>query len=216
MVLGIYGAGGLGREVKIIANKINQIENRWNKIIFIDDNKDIKRIEDTDVYVFEDLIRQTPELEVVIGIGEPAIREKLYDKVTRAGISLATLIHPSVSIDSSTNVGKGVVICNNCTITSCVELEDNIYIQPHTVIGHDIKIGKHSVISALCHIGGTSVLGERVFMGFMSGTLQGLNIGDDVILSAGSILFRDVDKELIIMGNPARPMKKNERKRALS
>lgn len=39
MVLGIYGSGGLGREVLELAKQINAISNRWSKIIFIDDMK---------------------------------------------------------------------------------------------------------------------------------------------------------------------------------
>ena len=37
MILGIYGAGGHGREVLELAEIINNKNSRWDKIIFIDD-----------------------------------------------------------------------------------------------------------------------------------------------------------------------------------
>ena len=37
MYLGIYGAGNLGKELYDIALRVNSYENRWEKIIFIDD-----------------------------------------------------------------------------------------------------------------------------------------------------------------------------------
>ena len=37
MILGIYGSGGLGREIYEIANRRNLASSLWNQIIFIDD-----------------------------------------------------------------------------------------------------------------------------------------------------------------------------------
>ena len=37
MILGIYGFGGHGLEVEELARVINEKENRWEKVIFIDD-----------------------------------------------------------------------------------------------------------------------------------------------------------------------------------
>ena len=37
MVLGIYGYGGHGLEVEELARVINEKENRWEKVLFIDD-----------------------------------------------------------------------------------------------------------------------------------------------------------------------------------
>ncbi len=210
MILGVYGASGLGREVEIIARKINNVEQRWTKIVFVDDNEAITEVSGIPSYTFVKAIEMFPELEVSIAIGEPSIREKVYNKVKSAGVKLATIIHPGVYIDESSKIGEGVTICEGVTTTSCVVLDDNVYIQPHAVIGHDIHIGKHSIIGSNVEIGGANEIGERVFIGFMVGTLQGLKIGDDVEISAGSIVFRDIEPGMIVMGNPARVIRKNE------
>lgn len=211
MVLGIYGASGLGREVEIIARKINNIEHLWERIVFVDDDGSINEVLGIPSYTF--VIAQeifSNNLEISIAIGEPGIREKVYNRVKEAGIKLTTLIHPGVYIDKSSKIGEGVTICEGVSITSCVSLEDNVYVQPHAVIGHDIHIGKHSIIGSNVEIGGANEIGERVFIGFMVGTLQGLKIGDDVEISAGSIVFRDIESGMIVMGNPARVIRRNE------
>ena len=210
MILGIYGASGLGREVEIIARKINKIEKRWERIVYVDDNESITDVLGIPSYSFIKAKEMFPDLEISIAIGEPATREKVYHKVKNDGVKLATLIHPGVYIDESSKIGEGVTICEGVTTTSCVIIEDNVYIQPHSVIGHDIHIGKHSVIGANVEIGGANIIGERVFIGFMVGTLQGLTIGEDVEISAGSIVFRDIEPGVIVMGNPARVIRKNE------
>ncbi len=210
MTLGVYGASGLGREVYIVAKKINQIDHKWENIIYIDDNETITEVLGVPSFPFNKAMELYSDLEVSIAIGEPSTREKVYNKVKRNNVKLATLIHPGVYIDESSTIGEGVTICEGVTTTSCVVLEDNVYIQPHAVIGHDIHIGKHSVVGSNSEIGGANIIGERVFIGFMVGTLQGLKIGDDVEISAGSIVFRDIEPAMIVMGNPARVIRRNE------
>ena len=39
MILAIYCCGGQGREVLSLANWINEVDNRWNGIVFVDDNQ---------------------------------------------------------------------------------------------------------------------------------------------------------------------------------
>ena len=66
------------------------------------------------------------------------------------------------------------------------------------------------MVGSNSEIGGSNIIGERVFIGFMVGTLQGLTIGNDVEISAGSIVFRDIEPGMIVMGNPARVIRRNE------
>lgn len=215
MILVIYGAHGLAQEVNIIAKKINQSEHRWSEIVYIDDINDLEEVQGQKVYTFEKLLQSfnIEELEAVIAVGEPAVRDKLYQKVKERKIRFATLVHPGVYIDETTALGEGVVVCEGATITSNVSIGENAYIQAHAVIGHDIRIGKHTIIGSNCQIGGADIIGDRVFMGFLSGTTDHISVGNDVIISAGAIVFKDLPDEVVAVGNPARVMKKNSEKK---
>lgn len=215
MLLAIYGAHGLAKEVYIIARKINQICNKWSEYCFIDDINEIAEVNGVKIYKFDKLINEKDknEIEVVIAVGEPGVRDRLYHKVKDAGLRLVTLIHPGVYIDETTTIGDGTVIAEGVTITANVEIGDNAYIQPHAVIGHDIKIGRHTVIGSNCQIGGGDIIGERVFMGFLAGTTDHITIGSDSIIAAGAIVFRELPEAVIAVGNPARITKKNIEKR---
>jgi sugar O-acyltransferase, sialic acid O-acetyltransferase NeuD family len=215
MLLAIYGAHGLAREVYIIAKKINNIQHKWSEYCFIDDVNEIAELNGIKVYKFSELIQQKDknDVEVVIAVGEPSLRSFMYHKVKEEGIRLATLIHPGVYIDETTTVGEGTVIAEGVTITANIEIGANTYVQPHAVIGHDIKIGQHTVIGSNCQIGGGDKIGDRVFMGFLSGVTDHISIGSDVIISAGAIVFRELPEGVIAVGNPARIMKRNENKK---
>ena len=55
MILGIYGAGGLGREVYELANVINSYNNRWDEIFFIDDGEIINNPRNVLIINFKNL-----------------------------------------------------------------------------------------------------------------------------------------------------------------
>lgn len=216
MVLGVYGASGLGREVRVLAKKINAVSGRWERIVFIDDNEEIKSVQGVEVHSLADTKEIYHDLEVVIAVGEPEIRRILYNKLANEGVPLGTVIHPNSYIDGSAKIGKGSVIGEYAVISSCVDIGENVFVHPHVIIGHDTVVGKHSMIGGNSAISGHCSIGERVYMGFLSGLKQGLKIGDGVICSAGAIVFRDVEDEMIVVGNPGRVVKRNEKKRVFS
>lgn len=215
MILAMYGAHGLAQEVYIIAKKINKELKCWDDFVFIDDVNAIESVQEKKVYKFKELMEQynKEDVEIVVSVGEPSVREMMFNKIRQSGYKLATLIHPGVYIDETTKIGEGTVICEGVTITCNVSIGKNVYIHPHAVIGHDIRIGDHSAIGSGCVIGGNNIVGNRVYFGSLAGTKEKLKIGDDVICSAGAMVFRDLRDEVIAVGNPARIMKTNDEKK---
>lgn len=215
MILGIYGAGGSGREVFELATIINSNNNRWSELIFIDDTKEEgEKLRGIPIYSFENLTKNidTESIEIIISLGEPANRKKLAEKIIHAGYRLATLIHPNVHIPESTKIGDGVIISCNAFISCDVIIEDNIIIQPFVVIGHDAHIGKNAVLSHHSSIAGDAHIGENTYIALNVCVREQTHIGDNVIVSAGSAVLKDVPDNVIIHGNPAKAiMKKDDR-----
>jgi len=209
MKLGIYGAGGLGREVLMLAQQLNQ-SSRWEEIFFIDDVTNENVVSGVPVHRFALLDHYCTE--VVIAIGEPAARQQLAAKV-RAKTNLATLIHPSVFIPPGSHIGPGAIICDHAFISCDVVIGENTLIQPHASVGHDTHVGPHSVISSNVTLAGHCVVGQRVFIGMNSAVKEKTTLGDDVIVGMGSAVFSDIDDETVALGNPARAMRKNEQKK---
>ena len=212
MHLFIYGSGGLGKEICDLSRRINAVYNRWSDISFIDDFRDSKSYYGLDVYRFEDILLIKENIECVIALGEPKHREILYNKLIGNNIPIATLIDPTALVSPSAKIGCGSIISALTIISSDVIISENVLIQPMVNIGHDIEIGKHSVFSSSVFPGGNSHFGNRVYVGMNSTIRENLTIEDDVIISMGSSVHRNVDAGLIVMGNPARPIQKNTNK----
>lgn len=209
MTLGIYGAGGLGREVYELAQQIAE----WNEIVFVDDRTETPFVRQTiEVISFDDLKNRyhADDIVLIIAVGEPATREFLYNKVTQSGYRLATLVHPNVYISGTTFLADGVVVGAN-TIVSCdVRIGSNTFVQNSASIGHDAVIGKHSIISAFDSIAGACVIGDRTYIGMSVPIKEKIIIGSDTIVGMGSVVIRDIPDNVIAVGNPARPMKNKD------
>lgn len=215
MTLGIYGAGGLGREILELAKQINGINNRWDKIIFIDDGKDEASIRSVDIMKFQNFVASfsISEAEVCIALGEPFIREGLVEKVKNCGFSIATLIHPTVYIPDSTRIGYGVIICMGAFISCDVVIEDYVLIQPHVNVGHDCIIRKNTVISGFVNIAGACEIMENSYIALSVCIKEKVKIGEGCIVGMGAVVLNDIPDYLIALGNPARSMRRNEEKR---
>lgn len=212
MKLGIYGAGGLGREVYELSLRINSRLNRWSEILFIDDSNSPKRLRKIQIINFQDL-KLLDGIEVCIAIGEPHVRKDIFKKLQSNGISIATLIDPDVSIPVSTTIGVGTIICKFVSITSDIKIGKNVYIHPMACIGHDSLIGDNSIISSYVDVAGECVIGSETFLAIGTIMKQQIKVGSNCILGMGSVIHNDILDNLIAMGNPARPMKKNLEKK---
>lgn len=189
--IAVIGSGGLGREVLGIIQSINRKENSWNFIGFYDDNLSNDLINGFPILgKIEELNQINEELYVVIAIGNPKIKELIKNKIINSQIKFPTLIHPSVEIYSEENVvlGKGVVIAANSVLTVNIEISDFVYINTAAVIAHDTKIGKYSMIMPTVSISAGGEIGEKVYIGNGTKIDYAIQIDDNAVIKAGSIL----------------------------
>lgn len=212
MTLGIYCAGGLGREVLMLAMQINDIYKLWTDIIFIDDVTKEKYIKNKRVVVFEEVLKEFKncQIEICIANGEPIYRKEIFDRVKKEGYKLATLIHPSVYISDCTHIGEGSIISSNVFISCDVSIKENVYIQPYVSIGHDTLIEKHSLISTFTTIAGFCVIEEMVYIAPGTAIRDRIKIGKNTIVGMGAVVFKDISEKVVAIGNPARPIRINE------
>ena len=207
MVLGIYGYGGHGLEVEELARVINLKENRWEKIIFVDDAKD--KIDNEKIFSFEDIIsKYSPkDIEFMTGIGEPVIREKLYNKVKEKDYCVAILVHPSASVAESAVLEEGTMVAHNAFVSIKAHLFTNALVQPLACVHHECSVGRNSVVSTSAVMGGNSSLGYNSFIGLGASVKQGISVGNGSVVGMGAIVIKNVSDRVMVVGNPARAIK---------
>jgi len=212
MILGIYGSGGLGREVLDLTHQINLVAEKWEKIVFINDFKEEHVINGTRVFTFDEFKANftASVAKVVIAVGEPKARQALREKVMANNYELQTLIHPSAFVGAETKIGDGSVVQFGSFVSCNVIIGMNVYIQLNSSVGHDSIIGNDAVISSFVGISGDCKIGERAYIGVSVPVKEKISIGKDSIVGIGSAVLRDIPENVIAMGIPARVMKNND------
>lgn len=112
-----------------------------------------------------------------------------------------------------TDFGKNITFGKNIFINACCCFQD----QGGIIIGDNTLIGHNVVLATLNHgflpedrgtvYPAPIVIGKNVWIGSSSTILQGVTIGDNAVVAAGSVVTQDVDPDTIVGGVPAKFIK---------
>lgn len=209
--IAIFGIGGLGRETLSLIKEINKIENRWNIIGFFDDGyppeyecHGLKN--HGGIHLLNSWDRP---LALVIAIGSPDTKKKIFHKITNKNIYYPTLIHPSAVIadPDSVKIGEGTVICANNMITCDIVIGNFVLLNLSCTLGHDTIIKDFCAFMPTCNISGECVIDEGVYCGTGVKIINKITIGRDTIVGAGSVVVRSLPSGCTAVGIPAKPIK---------
>lgn len=202
MILGIYGAGGVGREVRDIAELLGL----WNEVVFIDDTGEEGLFQGAKRMPYEKFscCYSPEETELTIAVGEPEHKIALYRKIKLAGYSFAKLIHPMAYISPSAVLGEGVIVKMGSFISCNTVIKANTSIEIGCMIAHDCVIHENSQISSGVSLGGGDIVGTGVFIGMNASVKEKTKIGNHTIIGMGSVVLHDMPENVIAWGNPAK------------
>ncbi len=162
--------------------------------------------------------QELPPLSVgdacIVGTGVVLYRGARIDgKVLMADLCT---IRENVTIGRGTIVGRGVTVENLCTvgrycklesecyITAYSELEDRVFVAPGVVTSNDNYVGRTA--ERFKHFKGVTVRkGGRIGAGTV--VLPGIEVGEDALVAAGSVVTRNVTPRTIVLGGPAKRLR---------
>jgi UDP-3-O-[3-hydroxymyristoyl] glucosamine N-acyltransferase len=116
------------------------------------------------------------------------------------------IIGNDVEIGANTTIDRGSV--------GATEIGDGVKIDNLVHIGHNVRIGPHTLVVAQVGISGSVVIGSRVTLGGQVGVGGHLHIGDGVVVAAKSGVWGSLMEPGVYSGNPARPHKETLRQQA--
>lgn len=209
----VIGAGGLGREVIWLINRINTMTSEpiWNLIGIIDDNPNLKNTVINGIPVIgnvDSLSLYDTEIYITCSIANPTIRETIVQKCkTNKNIRFATLIDPIATVGNTVQIGEGCVIGANSVITVDVKIDDHSIVSLACTISHDAHLKSYTTLYPSVNVSGFVQIGPNVEIGTGSQIIQGVSIGAGSIIGAGSVVVRDIPAHCTAVGVPAKPIK---------
>lgn len=122
----------------------------------------------------------------------------------RAVIGARSVIGRGSSVDFDVRIGERVLIQTNVYVTGGSVVEDDVFLGPGVLTTNDDTMGRHPrgeglrgpVFRRACRVGGGAVI------------VPGVVIGEEAFVAAGAVVTTDVGEREVVMGVPARVVRR--------
>lgn len=122
----------------------------------------------------------------------------------RSVVGAGTVVGHASTVDFDCVVGERVLIQTGVYVTAGALVEDDVFLGPGVLTTNDDTMGRHEpgaglagpVFRRACRVGGGAVL------------TPGVTIGEEAYVAAGAIVTRDVGAREVVMGVPARVVRR--------
>lgn len=199
----IIGASG---HAKVIADTLFKQKIELSGVW--DDNSSIGEIDgfqvNGDIAAFSNLATD----QFIIAIGNNRIRKNI---ASRLNPTKALAIHPSSVIAKSALIGIGTVLMANTSVNANAVIGKHVIINTNASIDHDCILGDFVHISPQVGLAGSVTVGEGTHIGIGACVIQGIKIGNWATIGAGAVVIQDVPDYAVVVGNPGKIIKYNER-----
>lgn len=202
----IIGAGGFGREVAWLVERINEVSPVWNLKGFIDDNKSIWNLKEDGYPVLGgcEYLKNMENVYVVCAVGSAKVRKQIIDKLADSQIKYATLVDPSAIVSKRVYIGEGSIICAGTIITVDVTIGKHVIINLDCTLGHDDIIEDYVTIYPSVNVSGHVRIGQMSELGTGVQIIQGKNIVSETVIGAGAVVVKDIEERGTYVGVPVR------------
>ena len=112
-----------------------------------------------------------------------------------------------IKLGSNVSINRGCEFFTSSNLGTIIEIGDNVTFSPNVKLygaGHDYRY------IDLPDISGDIIIKEHVWIGANSIVLQGVTIGEYSVVSANSVVTKNVPPYSIVAGVPAKVIKKRE------
>jgi sugar O-acyltransferase (sialic acid O-acetyltransferase NeuD family) len=196
----LYGAGGHGRVVcEILELSGVQVS------CFFDDNSLINEINNVPVRSDFSQLSKVGIVTIGCNLVRRKIVKRLHDR------EFLTALHPHATLSQKATIEEGSVVMSGVSINPGVLIGKHTILNTNSSVDHDCIIGDYVHISPNVALAGGVNVGEGTHIGIGACVIPGIRIGKWATIGAGSVIIRDVPDYAVVIGNPGKILKYNNR-----
>lgn len=154
------------------------------------------------------LARPEPEILLAAGIGDGAIRRRLFEQARTRGWRFVTLVDPAAVITERVELGEGAQVIAGAVLQPDCRVGMDSIINSRAVIEHDSVIGAHAHIAPGAVLAGAVTIGDGAMVGAGATVRPGLVIGAGAVVGLGAAVIAAVAPNVVVAGVPARPLRR--------
>lgn len=209
----LVGAGG---HSKVVIEIIKEDYPHFNVIGITDkdSSKEGSKIQNTPIVGTDDILEELYNKGITLAfitigtVGNGWIRSLLYHQLQSIGFMLPNICHSRSIISPTVIMGDGNAIFAGVILNADVRIGNNCIINTGCIIEHDCIIGHHVHIAPGVKVAGGVIIEDYSMIGIGASIIQGVRIGQNVLVGAGSVVLHDIPANSVIAGVPAKIIKK--------
>lgn len=181
-------------------------------IILEDNNSKLDKLEEYNIknlknFSFQDgakIISKSNNLfEVFISVSStPLKRYKIRNLFNRENISFPNLFQKSTKVSKFAKYSYGSYLGDFVTIESDSILEKFLFINSHSHVGHNSKVGNYCIIGGSVTINGSCTVEDYCLIGSSVTIINGKKIGRGSVIQAGTCITQDIPEFSFVSNNP--------------
>jgi sugar O-acyltransferase (sialic acid O-acetyltransferase NeuD family) len=216
IVIGLYGAGGFGREVMPILQEniaaIRDLNPQKEIIAFFIETEPKNSFANGHEVVSEEYFYsvQCAERLFNVAIGNSRARETIAKRCIENGAKPLSVKSNRAIIYDHNEIGEGAILCANTMITSNSVIGAFFHANIYSYVAHDCVIGDFVTFAPNVHCNGNVRIGDHAYIGTGVVIREGskakpLTIGQGATVGMGAVVTKNVPPFTTVVGNPARP-----------
>lgn len=145
---------------------------------------------------------------VAIGGARGRDRLALQLLLARNGLRLDPLLHPRAFVAADVALGEGSQVLALALIAAGAQIGTACIINHKASVDHECLIGDGVHVAPGATLCGSVTIDNHVMIGAGAVVLPRLHIGRDSIIGAGAVVTRNVPDNVVVIGNPAKILRR--------
>lgn len=212
----LFPFGGNAKEALISVFAINRVQPEWDIVGFLDDDQSVHGKDYCGIKVLggRELLDAYDDAYVLAVPGSPSgylRRKSIIDNLFIGASRFATIIHPSVVRAPDAMIGYNTLLMSNVVASCGVQVGNHCIILPNSVISHDSVIGNYCCIGSNVSVSGSVTIAPECYIGSGVKIREHVQVGERTLVGLGSNVISNLGKNIVAVGNPARPIRRYSR-----